>query len=584
MNNQTLLSYLNRVYEEGGSFQKTQQEKYQQMSDYYKGLIWRRGRPPYKVDIVINHVKEILTRKVAMMTDVLPQVEITPNKYEELWPVCEILKNTITALWQEHDWSASLEEFLYFDQIFGTAFIETAWDSSLDWGEGDINIIVGDPRTYRIDPFIMKANKINEAEYIIHEYFRPTSLLKQQYPDKAELIKPYYDVKEEKKTSFLHKLLQTLRKTEGEPAAKFAIERSLVKKFWIKDRTTRDGNGELLYPTGRFVKTVGDVILDDEPNLYWDGRFPFDMLDWQFDPDSAFGISEVEDLAPPFKYYNKLIALILENIILSVNTIWTGDIDALTPSEREKLLRNKPGEYIGHRPGKPILRQPPPPLPASMLDSVGYLRGILDDLSGMSEVSRGKKGSITSGIAIESLATLGQSLIRYQARRLERLLNNIGQKLIARIFQFYTDDRLFYLSGPSKGLEQFKYIRAQLIEPLLSVYKDELSKKVVPPAEQSIYIAKKAFKDFRFIVTAGSTLAMTKVQRAQLALVLRRLGIIDDEAVLDILEFPNKTEILQRKQQKEQETPQKQQLKPTSKVKIPEFKSDRGASLRRLKG
>jgi hypothetical protein len=574
MNDKELLTYLNRIYTEGFSFGKTQQQKYEELSNYYKGIIWPRGRPAHRVDIVINYVKEILTRKVAMMTDVLPQIEIYPIKDERLAPVADILKHTIMALWQEHNWSENLEELLFYAQLFGTAFIETCWDQSLDWGEGDINLIVGDPRAYYIDPFIMKANKITQAEYVIHEYSKPTSLLRQQYPDKAHLIKPYLGGEEGKKT-FMDKVLKVIKMQKEEPS-KAAIERSLVRKYWIADRTL-DNKGKPIYPTGRFIKCVGDVILDDVSNFYFDGRFPIDMFDWQFDPDSPYGIGEVEDLASPFKYYNKLIALILENIILSINTVWTGDIDSLTPSEREKLLTNKPGEFIGHKPGKPIKREPPPPLPAFQLEAVNYLKNVFDELSGLSDVVRGKRGGLTSGVAIESISILSQSLIRYQARRLEAFLNRVGQKLIARIFQFYSDDRLFYLLGSSSQLEKFKFIRSELMKPLQDVYSDEITRNNIASPEQLLYIAKKAFKDFRFRIVAGSTLAMTKVQRAQLVLVLFRLGIVDERTVLDILEFPNKEEILRRK---EEEPPRPT---PAKKVKIPEFRDQKGMPLRTLR-
>ncbi|MEW6215968.1 MAG: hypothetical protein AB1478_12330, partial [Nitrospirota bacterium] len=211
------------------------------------------------------------------------------------------------------------------------------------------------------------------------------------------------------------------------------------------------------------------------------------------------------------------------------------------------------------------------------LTSLELLKGTMDELSGLSEVMRGKRGGVTSGIAIESLAIASQSLIRYQARKLERMLSRIGQKLIARIFQFYSNDRLLWLFGESQELEQFKFARNEIITPFYDIYTKELQK--VPEAERPLYIARQAFKNFRFKVIAGSSLAMTKVQRATLAMTLYRLGIIDDEEVLNILEFPNKKTILERKRSGKGEAP-----KPTMKVKIPQLKSDRGLPIRQIKG
>ncbi|MEM7827795.1 MAG: hypothetical protein QW561_00490 [Candidatus Aenigmatarchaeota archaeon] len=572
MKGQKLLSYLDKIYEEASVAQRDKRDKYEQYTNYYKGLIWPKGRPAHKVNIVINYLKEVITRKVAMMTDVVPSIDVLPSD-ERLFGAAEVLKKVIIALWEEYSWSDTMQELLFYDQLYGSAFTNTCWSQEADWGMGDIAIVVGDPRFYLVDPFVMRANQIHEAEYIIYEYFKPTSLLRMNYPDRADEIKPTLEVADEKK-GFIWNLMRVLR-LRTEAAFKPAIERSLVKEYWIKDRETKDENGKLLYPTGRFIKRVGDVILDDEPNPYWDGRFPIDMMDWQFDPDSPFGISEVEDLSPPYRYLNHMLALVIENALLSVSSIWTGDIDSLPPGELEKLLSNKPMQFIGHRPGKPIVRQAPPPLPAHQIQSLDFLKGAIDELSGMAEIVRGKRGGVVSAQAIESLALLSQSLIRYQAKRLETMLSRIGQKLIARILQFYTEDRIFYLIGEDEKYYQFKYYRDDIIAPLKEVYQNDLSR--IPPEDVPSYLAKRAFKDFQFKIIAGSSLALTKVQKATLAMTLFRLGIIDDEAVLDILEFPNKKAILERKR-----TGRGEALPPRTKVKVPQMKTDRGMPTRGL--
>ena len=920
---QELIVFLTKIYEEAFSVQKERRKKYEEYTSYYHGQIWPKDS--HRLKIVINHLKEIITRKVSLMTDVIPVIELLPSD-ERLFPVAEALKKVITALWEEYSWSDTLQELIYFNQLYGSAFTNTCWDPALDWGKGDINIIVGDPRSYLIDPFITRANKINEAEYIIYEYFKPTEQLRAQYPDAAEEIKSYYEIEKEKK-GFMDRILKTL-KFRTESGFRPTIERSLVKEYWIKDRTVQ--NDKAVYPAGRFIKLVGNTILDDEPNIYWDGRFPIDMIDWQFDPDSPFGISEVEDLATPFKVYNNILSLIVENTVLSVNTIWTGDIDSLPPGEREKLLRNKPGEFIGHRPGKPIVRQPPPPLPAYLMANVEYLRSMLDEVSGMAEVTRGKRGGLcvdtetecltkrgwkkynelrkedelycldpikkvgvwspllnivtyewndnlikvktkrmdclvtpnhgwlvgsandthnkdvkyrsprrnqihwhetqyqrvemkdinmthyipndvglsreykgssftdefieligwivtegsyyigqrknrkalrntisitqsyqknedyckmiedclkknkihfskynnkktgvrrfniegniakkimqmfplkrlgfdfissipreqvdilyktmlrgdgtdadgkgrgsryfsadrelaeqfqmvavlsgkatrlknhppdprtkshkrlvfgnlnsvicrrdrrtkwrtllkyikeqhykgivwcpetaigtwlarrdgitylthnTSASALEGAFLASQSIIRYQARKLENLISRIGQKLIARILQFFTDDRLMFITGP-EGRDQFHFVRNEIIKPFQDVYAREING--IPSEQIPTYLARRAFRDFQFKVIAGSSLAMTKTQRAMLAMTLFKLGIIDDESVLDILEFPNKKAILYRKRTGKGEAPP-----PRSKVKLPVMRTDRGLPSRKGMG
>jgi hypothetical protein len=570
------IKHTDAILAEASSAQKDIRAEFARNTELYKGNIWPKGKPKHEVSMVANHLKETIIRKVSLMTDVPPQLEIFPT-HDSLYDSSKMLKECITGLWEQNGWSDSLQEIIYFNELNGCAYTSTIWDQDLNWGDGDINLVVGDPSAYYIDPFVTRSHKLHEGEYVGYEYYKPTEMLRQQYPKLGHLIKSDFELSAEEDKGFMSSVMKAL-KMKQEQGFKPAIERSKVRAWWIKDHSL-NGNKEKEFPIGRFIRRVGSVILDDDPNVYWDGRFPIDMIDWQFDPDSPFGISEVHDLAGPFQAYNKVLALVLENAILNTNTIWTGDHDALPPGEREKLLSNKPGTFIGTRPGKSISRVSPPPFPSYMMEVPAVLRGIMDDLSGLNEQSRGRKGGAQSGVAIESLNMAAQSIIRYQARRLEGMLQRIGQKIIARIFQFYTDDRLIFMTGDDKEFRQFKFNRDALLKPLIELYKSETHTMDVN--KTNAYIARKAFKNFRFHVVAGSSLAMTKVQRATLAMTLHKMRIIDDEAVLDMMDFPNKTTIMKRK--KDKEARGEKQNNP--RVAIPNnLVSDKGHSQRKMPG
>ena len=571
MEGDELIKYLDKIEDEGKSAQAEKIKEYETYIDCYRGDIWKRSANKPRVKIVANHLKEIVTRKVALMTDVTPQIEILPTD-DSLFDTCKVLKEVFGALWEQYSWSDTLQEIIYFNMFGGYVFADTTWDGVLNWGGGDININVGDPRQYIIDPFVTRSNKLYEAEYIIKQSWKVTAELRVNNPDKY--IPSDLEVTKDHNTGMFQRALSAFgykQKSGVTPA----IERSMQKCYWIKDRQTEDEEHEgkskkkSMYPSGRFIKRVGNTILDDFANPFWDGRFPIDMMDWQFDPESPFGMSEVKDLASPFKAYNKLLSLIIENVLLNISPWWVTETDALTPSEREKVLTNKPGQIITVRPGKKLERVSPPELSSAALASTQFLRSILDDVSGMSEVTRGKKGGQSSAAAIESLGMNAQSIIRYQSRRLESFMQRIGQKIISRIFQYYTNDRLMWLLGDSKEMRSFKFERDKIIQPLLKMYKSETSN--ISQDDINTYVAKKAFKNFRFHVVAGSSMAMTKVQRAQLAMALYKMGILDDQAVMEIMEYPNWKAILERKKQGKTEAPQ-----PSGKVKVPGMITDKG--------
>jgi hypothetical protein len=168
--------------------------------------------------------------------------------------------------------------------------------------------------------------------------------------------------------------------------------------------------------------------------------------------------------------------------------------------------------------------------------TLNVLQEGMEKLSGITEVTEGRRpGQVTSGVAIESLATMAQTTIRLKARQIEAMIERMGQKLIPRIFQFYTTDRVFNFSGASNGKIQ-KY----------TFEREKIRKKIQKDGELS-------FRDYVFKVVPTSSLAMTKWQKGLMATQLYQMGLIDEKAALDSLEFPNRDEIMKRMSQKQEE-------------------------------
>jgi hypothetical protein len=88
------------------------------------------------------------------------------------------------------------------------------------------------------------------------------------------------------------------------------------------------------------------------------------------------------------------------------------------------------------------------------------------------------------------------------------MLERVGQKMISRIFQFYTSDRVLFQQGATREWMAYTYVRQQLL------LDDDGNAR--PLEEQE-----KLFRDFKFLVTPGSSLAATRVQRTMAALQLR---------------------------------------------------------------
>ena len=331
--------------------------------------------------------------------------------------------------------------------------------------------------------------------------------------------------------------------TKREQEQADAVPRAWVRHFWLRDYTTtakevkKDGKTHEVFtrkfPGGRYVITAGeDTILYDEANPYWDGQHPFDMMDWYVDVDSSWGLSEISALKNPQILYNKVIEVITENAMLMNNAMWIADYNAFDVDDW-KQLTNIPGGIIKKRPGTDVHREYPQGVPGTVMQLAQYLESFIEKEPGIHELTGKKPGQVQSGIGIESLQMLAAAMIRIKARALESLLQRVGQKIISRIVQFYTDDRVFHSVGPDGNFKEYIFVRKNFTEALSS---------------QAL---RDAHRDFRFRVVPGSSLSMQKTQKALIYAELFKMGAVDDQAVLEALEIPDWQNILERTKAKQ---------------------------------
>jgi hypothetical protein len=484
----------------------------------------------------MNFLAQIVEKKAALLTDSRPSFSVTSRKQEQD-PLCPLLENVIGGILDEIDFEQKMTELVFFDEYFGSGFTNTCFDTALDGGRGDINLVGIDPRCFIFDPFVVRSYNLRSAEYLCLETIRPTDMLKEGYRSRRDDITNDFAQTEVKGDSLIAKLRLLFGFDKDNPNTKTSvIPRSIVRDWWVRDRTTRKGE-ELVFPNYRHIFVAGGVPVEDGDGVYVDGGHPFDMMEWGFNVDSAYGLNEVDQLTSPQIVFNKLLASMVENAILMGNGIWIGDKDALTKEEWEKLS-NEPGQHVKVRTGRQLRREPGIALPSSLNGVLTMLVQGLEKLSGITEVTEGRRpGQVTSGVAIESLAIMAQTSIRLRARQIEALLTRIGPKLISRIFQYYTTDRVFQRVGKGKygGIESYTYHR-QLVREAIEAKKGNMSE---------------ALRDYTFRVQPASSLAMTKWQKGLIATQLFQMGAIDREALLEAMEYPNRDVILSRTMEKQ---------------------------------
>ncbi len=520
-----LVRKLLMIYEEAWTYRQKQAVNWETYRKFVRGHNqWPARRPKHKVSALVNFLPSNLERKAALLTDTKPKIEIRPRR-TGLDDTSKILTKCIDAIWEEQEIGQKLVELAIQAQTFGSTFTNTIYDRDLDGGRGDIDVVVRDPRSVLIDPNVRRSYLLNRGEFVILEDVLPLSVCKDMWPARADLIRPseqfstFHPIRQ---TGLLGSLVSRIWKpSQQNDALKSEIPRCVVREFWMRDRSKNQNGQDKYRNQSRKITMINDVIVADGDNPYYDGNNPLDMLDWHFDLDTAWGWGDVELLKGPQELINKMTSTIVENAIMMSNAIWIGDADALSKKDWDRLT-NEPGSHVRKRPGKELRREPGVPLPNYVFEALEYFksRGI-DEISGMVEVMKGlRTGQVESGVAIESLQMMAQAMIRLKARSMESMMKRIGQKLIARVFQYYTDDRILNLVGTDEEFRQFKFVRSELIKP---------HNKRVPDA----------FRDYQFMIVPGSSLAMSKMQKVMMATQLFQMGIIDELELLKSMDYPN---------------------------------------------
>ena len=540
-----LIKKLNAYWEEGKKMRDIASKDWDNNPEMLKGDQLAKNRPAHKPPAVLNKLRSVSERKIALMTDTKPKFAVTPGKTGTGYPkVSEILRETMDAWWDDNSIDQKFARGLYYPINFGIMITKLPWSKK----ENDIVLRMVDPRHFVFDPHITDPTELDKAEYVVEEEFPPLAEVKMFNPEKTKELKEFT-----KPRSLLSQARDRFMRGLGgggafakEREQLTAVPRAWIRHFWLADYSTekkqvkvfidkKEVTEEVLvrkYPGGRYIILAGnDIILHDEANPYWDGKHPYDVMDWYVDVDTVFGVSEMSALKNPQILYNKIMEVIIENAMLMNNGAWIADYNAFDV-DGWKQLTNIPGQIIKKRPGTEVRRDTPSGIPANMLQTATYLENFIEKEPGISELQGKKPGQVQSSLGVESLQMMAAAMIRIKARALESLLQRVGQKFISRVIQFYTKDRVLYLVGPSGDFKEYNFVRKHFHEAI------------------SAAALKDAHRDFRFRVQPGSSLSMTKTQKALMAAELFKIGAVDDQAVLEAIEWPNWKEVLERTKMK----------------------------------
>lgn len=484
-------------------------KSWQRYIDAYAGEYFKnKNRPDYKSDLVSNYIFSIIETIRPIMLDNDPKFQSVPRQPEGM-PFSNDLHEALSYEWDREDMTMKMFRDLITTLVIGTSVYFLPWDSK----EKNIKAISVNPFNLFPDPL---ATCVKDAEYIIYATYKHEGILRKKFPAKAEKLRG---------GNINYSELVQDRNERGTRID----NQILTLEVWARDYSTEvveDVGGEKKasqkYPNGRVLTICPELnlVLEDKPNPYDDGEFPFELVKDYDVPGKFWGEGEVKQLLSPQTYMNELNNAIIDNAKRTANMPWIVDKNAGIP---QGGITDIPGLIIRKNPGSEVRRDAPPPLPAYIQNTVDAMKSDMEQISGIYDTLKGNSETgVYTAQGILALQEAGQARVRLKVKLLENALTKIACKWYSRMKQFWKEDRWIRITRHDGTYDLKRF-------------------------------TKEALKyDYDIKITAGSTMAMNRGAMLDLMIRLAQTpmpdgqNLVDREAVVHFLPEEIKGAIIKR--------------------------------------
>jgi hypothetical protein len=540
--------------------------------DFYNGKQWLdQKRPAYKSSPNVNIVRSCIETILPILTDTQPGFDVIPVEPSD-YDFADILSETIQSWWLKSGMDHKITEVCKDSLILDAAILKVTWDDTINLGMGDVAVNLIDLNNIYVNPDAEDFDR--RCTYVIERSFKTVAELKRMYPDKADQIKSSMSgsTNQKDESSNIKTQEVTLVSPVDKKASSDLIPSSGVNdatceleifECWISDSTLideqqKDGTTiqKIQYPQGKIITIIPSqkLVLQTKPNPYEDGKWPYVRVVDSLTPRQFYGSGEVEPLLETQKMLNKTASVIFDYLNTMTNPVWIIDTQSNVDPD---TLTSQIGLIISKQQGTEVKRESAPPLPSQVFELYNVLQSLADQQSGVNVVTQGRKPTgITAAEALQTMQEAAQTRIRLKERNLQVSLSRLGTLVVSRILQYYNEPRIIRLVG-----NKYQGKWPAFIEWYVKKDKDGnyayMSKKhemtdtglQSTPWQESTKSSKGLFD---INVVGGTSLPYLKNKRADLAMKLFQLQVIDKEELLTSLDWPRKDEVIRRTDQQDQ--------------------------------
>lgn len=542
-----LVSEIRSLFDSARSHRAARRDTWQKWYRLVHNRTWGEFRPNWMASPSVSETYPIIASMVGWMTDQRTSLSVIPSMnphsptYEFYSTMARDLELVLKSSWIVNEVQTEVEKGLWDALIYGTAFWKVTWDASKAGGLGDSSVNRIDPFRVYVDP---AAQNMDEANYIIEARSMSRQELERRWPGANAKLRG--DSYEESGVDERENLFSGVGRAPmanpggvngvppmwGMPGqGRDGMDRRLddgvtVYEAWLRENNHYENEDGETYveDAWRVVVVCGNHILmnEDAKDLWSHGQHPYVRYVMN-ETGEMYGISLVEHLAPLQLAINRTLAAIQSNAELIGNPILMETQNSGVP---RTMIVNKPGQRLTRNQQGEVDWLHPPEMPNYIGDLVKFYIGEMERVSGLSAIVRGATptGRNAQGV-LDSIQEAAFVRVRLALRNLEASLRKVGELQASLIVENYTTPRMVAIVGPN-GEKSSLALKSRHF--------------MVPTPEGAVPM------EFQLWIQAGSALPVSRQARAQEADVLFAMGALDQQAVLEAHEYPNRDQILQR--------------------------------------
>ena len=587
-----LVKVIKRMYDGAKQARKKRDSNWSEYWDFYNGKQWGNGfkknTPPN-----VNIQRAIVQTILPIMTDTSPSFGLVardPNDFD----FAELFVHVVRVWWNKRSLNHVLVESLMDACVTDVGIMKVTWNPDMDDGRGDVEVVVRDPRNVYVPKNAVDFDR--DCPWVIDEYFMSRGKLSMLFQEHREDIKnaPTYNAPSEDSTDgdmrvhIVSAVDQAVPRGPDDGSSGTDVvgdnEDLRVWEIWMDDDTVIEveeinqntQEAETIvkkkYPHGRMITMLPDAkkIVQDVENPRRDGEKPFVRLVDMLVPRSFYGDGEIGPTIDTQKMVNKTFKTIFDWANMMSNPCWIIDNNSGVEPD---MITNAIGQVIVKNPNTTVMRQDATSLPPQIFELYHTLMSLADTQSGVHDVTQGRKpAGITAATAIETLQEAAQTRVRLKERNLLVSLIRLGRLVVSDMLQNYTEPRIIQITGvdEAKGNwpDYIKFYVEQTDDGENAPMYSPVTRKIVYDEEAGQYVEQDAqtgspsVGDFELEVTTGSSMPYLKEQRSSQAMRLWETQAIDQQALLDVLDFPEKDQVLNRMNEEKAAAAEQQQGQP----------------------